>query len=130
MKIRRMRIESAADAAMASVVARDFAEKTGLSAEAGAALATATSELATNVVKYAGSGWVTLRSVERDRSGVEIVVEDRGPGIADIAEAMRDHVSTGGTLGLGLPGTKRLVDEFEIRSEKGAGTWVRIAKYR
>jgi serine/threonine-protein kinase RsbT len=125
-----MRIESAADAALGSVVARDFAQRAGLAPASGAALATAASELATNVVKYAGKGWMTLRILDTDPVTVEIIVEDRGPGIADIDKAMRDHVSTGGTLGLGLPGTKRLVDSFEIRSTKGAGTWVRIAKYR
>jgi len=124
-----MRIQSTPDAAAASVVARDFATQAGLSLAAAASLATATSELATNILKYAGSGWVTLRQLDLGRRGVEVIVEDRGPGIADVAQAMRDHVSTGGTLGLGLPGSKRLVDEFEIRSAEGAGTWVRIAKY-
>lgn len=130
MNVRRMRIQSTPDVAAASVVARDFALQAGLPAASAAALATATSELATNVLKYAGSGWITLRKLDTGRPGVEVIVEDRGPGIADVALAMRDHVSTGGTLGLGLPGTKRLVDEFEIRSEEGAGTWVRIRKYR
>jgi len=130
MNVRRMRIQATPDAATASVVARDFAQQAGLSSAAAAALATATSELTTNILKYAGTGWVTLRKLDTERPGVEVVVEDRGPGIADVELAMRDHVSTGGTLGLGLPGTKRLVDEFEIRSQEGAGTWVRIAKYR
>jgi len=130
MNVRRMRIQSTPDAAAASVVARDFAQQAGLSPPAAAALATATSELATNILKYAGSGWITVRQLDTERRGVEVVVQDHGPGIADVALAMRDHVSTGGTLGLGLPGTKRLVDEFEIRSQEGAGTWVRIAKYR
>ncbi|HEY6077615.1 MAG TPA: ATP-binding protein [Polyangiaceae bacterium] len=130
MKARRLKIESAADAAMASVVARKFAQLAGLSAPSCAAFATAVSELVTNVVRYAGRGWVTLRVLEGDRAGVEAVVQDRGPGIADLSQAMREHVSTGGSLGLGLPGTKRLVDDFEIRSEKGGGTWVRIVKYR
>jgi len=130
MRARRIKIESAGDAVMATVVARDFAQRAGLPAATGAACATAVSELATNIVKYAGRGWVTFRLLEGDRAGVEAIVEDRGPGIADVAEAMREHVSTGGSLGLGLPGTKRLVDSFEIRSQKGAGTWVRIVKYR
>jgi len=125
-----MRIESTADAALASIVARDFADRAGLAPASGAALATATSELCTNVLKYAGKGWVTMRILDTDPERVEVVVEDRGPGIVDIDQAMRDHVSTGGTLGLGLPGTKRLVDSFELRSQEGAGTWVRIAKYR
>jgi len=130
MKARRLKIASVADAAMASVVARQLAQQAGLSTASGAAYATAVSELSTNVVKYAGSGWVTLRVLDDARAGIEAIVEDRGPGIADITQAMRDHVSTGGSLGLGLPGTKRLVDSFEIRSQEGAGTWVRIVKYR
>ena len=130
MKARRLKIGSVADAAMASVVARQLAQQAGLSTASGAAYATAVSELATNVVKYAGKGWVTLRVLDAARAGIEAIVEDRGPGIADITQAMRDHVSTGGSLGLGLPGTKRLVDSFEIRSQESAGTWVRIVKYR
>ena len=128
MKVRRLQIGSTADAAVASLVAREFAGKAGLPAASGAALATAVSELTTNILKYAGRGWATFRVLEAAPSGVEVVVEDRGPGIADLASAMRDHVSTGGTLGLGLPGTKRLVDDFEIRSQAGNGTWVRIVK--
>jgi len=130
MKARRIKIESAADAAMASVVARQFAQQAGLEPASGAACATAVSELVTNVVKYAQSGWVTLRVLDGTPAGVEAIVEDRGPGIANLTQAMRDHVSTGGSLGLGLPGTKRLVDSFEIRSQEGVGTWVRIVKYR
>lgn len=130
MKARRLRIEAAEDAAMASVAAREFARNAGLPAASGAAFATAVSELVTNIVKYADRGWVMLRVADTEKPGVEAIVEDRGPGIADVTEAMREHVSTGGSLGLGLPGTKRLVDEFEIRSERGSGTWVRIVKYR
>ena len=60
------------------------------------------------------------------RHGIEAVIQDRGPGIADIESAMQDHVSSSGTLGLGLPGTKRMVDEFDIQSTPGAGTTVRV----
>ena len=130
MKVRRLQIGSTADAAVASLVAREFAASAGLGPASGAALATAVSELTTNILKYAGRGWATFRVLPATPSGVEVVVEDRGPGIADLASAMRDHVSTGGSLGLGLPGTKRLVDDFEIRSQPGGGTWVRIVKDR
>jgi len=115
---------------MASVSARELALEAGFSAASAAACATAVSELATNVAKYASHGWVTLRVLDGARVSLEAIVEDRGPGIVDVTEAMRDHVSTGGSLGLGLPGTKRLVDSFEIRSQVGSGTWVRIVKYR
>ena len=95
-----------------------------------AALATVVSELTANVVKYARSGVVTVRTVHaRGQPGIEVVVEDQGPGIPDLDFAMRDHASTGGTLGLGLPGTRRLVDEFEITTRPGEGTRVRIVKW-
>lgn len=129
MKTRRVKIESAEDAAMATMAAREFGKRGGLSRESAGALATATSELATNVVRYAGRGWATFRLLDGERKGVEVLVEDRGPGISDLEHAMRDHVSTGGSLGLGLPGTRRLVDDFEIRSEVAKGTWIRITKY-
>jgi serine/threonine-protein kinase RsbT len=68
-------------------------------------------------------------AVQIRRPGIEVIVEDRGPGIADIELAMKENVSTGGTLGLGLPGTRRLVDEFDIESQPGQGTRVRIIKW-
>lgn len=127
---RRLRILDQKDIALAILATRELAQQSGLSAGATAALSTAVSELVTNVVKYAESGLVTLRpTVQIERPGVEVIVEDRGPGIADIEAAMTEHVSTGGTLGLGLPGTKRLVDEFDIESHPGAGTRVRIVKW-
>ena len=101
-----------------------------MSSGATAALSTAVSELVTNVIKYAESGLITLRpTLQIARPGIEVVVEDRGPGISDIEAAMTANVSTGGTLGVGLPGTKRLVDEFDIESHPGAGTRVRILKW-
>jgi serine/threonine-protein kinase RsbT len=68
--------------------------------------------------------------VERGRTGLELVAEDRGPGIADVASALTDHVSTAGTLGLGLPGVRRLMDEFELDTAPGRGTRVRVVKWR
>lgn len=127
---RRLRILDDKDIALAILATRELAQQTGMAASATAALSTAVSELVTNVVKYAETGLVTLRPTVRiKRHGVEVIVEDRGPGIADIEAAMKEHVSTGGTLGLGLPGTKRLVDEFDIESHPGAGTRVRIVKW-
>ncbi len=87
------------------------------------------SELATNIMKYAGGG--TLQ-VERQASGadVDVVVraEDHGPGIANVEQAMRDHFTTGNTLGLGLPGVRRMADHFEIRSAPGQGTRVEVRR--
>jgi serine/threonine-protein kinase RsbT len=126
----RLRILSEADTVLAVFAVRELASQLGMHRGAGSALATAVSELTTNVVKYARHGTVTLRAVRRrDQPGIEVVVEDRGPGIPDIDAAMKDHVSTGGTLGLGLPGTKRLVDEFEIDSRVGEGTRIRVVKW-
>ena len=71
-----------------------------------------------------------MRAVSRrGQPGIETIVEDRGPGIEDLEEAMKDHVSTSGTLGLGLPGAKRLVDEFQIESAVGTGTRIRLVKW-
>ena len=125
-----VRIRSEADVFAAVNTVREMAASIGMNQGATAAVATAVSELVTNVIKYARSGRVTVRSRrQRHRPGVEVVVEDRGPGIADIDRALSDHVSTGGTLGLGLPGARRLVDEFEIRSVVDEGTFVRMVKW-
>ena len=119
-----------ADTVSAALAVREMAEDAGMSSGAASALATAVSELTTNVVKYAGRGRLTLRSVKRmGQPGLEAVVRDAGPGIDDLETAMEEHVSTGGTLGLGLPGTKRLVDEFEVDTGPGRGTRVRVVKW-
>lgn len=119
-----------ADTVSAALAVREMAEDAGMSSGAASALATAVSELTTNVVKYAGRGRLTLRSVKRmGQPGLEAVVRDAGPGIDDLEAAMQEHVSTGGTLGLGLPGTKRLVDEFEVDTGPGRGTRVRVVKW-
>ena len=93
-------------------------------------IATAVSELVRNILKYAGSGEIRLRRVkEPGRRGIEIEAVDRGPGIADCAAALEDHFSSGGTLGLGLPGVKRLMDEFRLESTPGEGTRVTARKW-
>ena len=94
-------------------------------------LVTAASEIARNTVEYGGGGTLQIEEL-RDglRSGVRLVFEDRGPGIPDIARAMTDGYTTGNGMGLGLGGTKRLVDEFDISSTPGAGTRVSITKWK
>lgn len=127
---RRLRILSPDDVALAILEIREMAKQLNMSGAAAAALATAVSELVTNVTKYAETGLISMRpAVQIRRPGIEVIVEDRGPGIADVEQAMKENVSTGGTLGLGLPGTRRLVDEFDIQSQPGQGTRVRIVKW-
>jgi serine/threonine-protein kinase RsbT len=93
-------------------------------------IATAVSELANNIVKYAGRGEILMnRIMAGSRVGMEVIARDRGPGIEDIQIAMADHYSTGDTLGLGLPGVKRMMDEFELTSEPGKKTIVTIRKW-
>jgi serine/threonine-protein kinase RsbT len=94
-------------------------------------LVTAASEIARNTVEYGGGGTLQIEEV-RDglKLGVRLVFEDHGPGIADIDRAMTDGYSSGTGMGLGLGGTKRLVDEFELSSTPGAGTRVSITKWK
>ena len=93
-------------------------------------IATAISEVARNIVTYAGSGEIVLRIVQRGaRRGLFVIARDQGPGIADIARAMEDGYSTSRSLGLGLPGSRRLMDEFELASEIGKGTEVTMTKW-
>ena len=101
----------------------------GASATERSFVATIVSELGSNIVKYARRGTLCVSRRERDGDvDVEILAEDDGPGIADVERAMRDHFSTGGTLGLGLPGVRRMVDRFELTSEPGRGTTVFVRK--
>jgi len=93
-------------------------------------IATAVSELANNIVKYAGCGEILMDRINiGSRTGIQVIARDRGPGIEDIQRAMADHYSSGNTLGLGLPGVKRMMDEFEITSEPGKRTTVTIRKW-
>jgi serine/threonine-protein kinase RsbT len=104
----------------------------GLSQTAATKLVTAGSELARNIFRYAthGQGVATIERAEANgRRGVRATFRDSGPGIADLDEAMRDGFSTAGSLGLGLPGSRRLVDEFSIDSQIGRGTTVMIMQW-
>ena len=94
-------------------------------------IATATSELARNIVRYAKRGEVVIEEVaDAVRVGVQVTFKDAGPGIADVEMAMRDGFTTGGGMGLGLSGAKRLMNEFEIRTQAGQGTTVVIRKWK
>jgi len=130
MAERRILVRSDLDIVNARVAGRDLAKTLGFGVIDQARVATAISELARNIVLYAGEGEVILRRVQDNRRlGLEAVCVDQGPGIPDVALAMRDGYSTSNGLGMGLPGTKRLMDEFEIESVVGEGTKVTIRKW-
>jgi serine/threonine-protein kinase RsbT len=94
-------------------------------------IVTATSELARNTLDYGGGGVATVETVQNgSRPGLRITFEDEGPGIADLAQALRDGFTTGGGMGLGLGGAKRLSNEFDIESQPGRGTRVSILRWK
>ena len=124
-------IRSDLDIVIARTLARDTAKNMGFGAIDQARIATAVSELARNIFLYAGTGTVTVREIERaGRKGIEIFCEDQGPGIANIDTVMQDGYSTSRGMGMGLPGAKRLMDEFDIRSQEGVGTTITCRKWR
>lgn len=93
-------------------------------------LATAVTELAANIFYHAGGGEIRLRAItRRNEVGIEVIAHDTGPGIANVEQAMREGFSTTGSLGCGLPGVSRLMDDLEIRSEPGRGTRIRACKW-
>lgn len=110
---------------------KEYAVKIGMSLVNQTKLITAASELVRNMLKYANGGKVTLEIVSRNNiTGVRLVFEDQGPGIENIPQAMQDGFSTGKSLGMGLPGAKRLVNEFDIKSVVGKGTKVSIIRWK
>lgn len=124
-------VRSDLDIVIARTLARDTAKALGFGAIDQARIATAVSELARNIFLYAGNGSVTVRPVEKPgRKGVEIVCEDQGPGIPNIDQVMQDGYSTSRGMGMGLPGAKRLMDEFIIRSQENVGTTITCRKWR
>jgi serine/threonine-protein kinase RsbT len=124
-------INSDQDVVTARQKGRLLAAAVGFSSVDATLIATAISELARNIVTYAKSGEIRLSVLNGSaRQGIRVVAQDQGPGISDIKQALRDGFSTSGSLGLGLPGVKRLVDEFEIVSEKNRGTTVTAQKWK
>jgi serine/threonine-protein kinase RsbT len=125
-----VRIEREADIVAARQKGRELCAELGFSTTDRTLVATAISEVARNIVKYAQCGEVVLSRVDHaGRRGIAVVARDEGPGIADLELAMRDGYSTGNSLGLGLPGAKRLMDEFDLSSAPNAGTTVRMKKW-
>jgi serine/threonine-protein kinase RsbT len=127
----RVAINSDQDIVSARQKGRVMANEIGFSTGDATLVATAISELARNIVSYAQKGQITIKLVNGlNRQGIAVIASDDGPGIADIRQAMRDGFSTSGSLGLGLPGVRRLMDEFEITSQPGRGTIVTVRKWR
>jgi serine/threonine-protein kinase RsbT len=107
------------------------AVKIGLSLVDQTKIITAASELARNALDYGGGGVAIMAIIERNgRRGLQLVFQDQGPGIADIDQALKDGFTSGGGLGLGLGGAKRLANEFDIQSELGKGTRVSIVRWK
>ena len=126
----RVTVTTDADIVTARMRGRAMAVQLGFRPTDATLIATAISELARNILLYAGSGDITVTPIEHgERRGLAVVARDRGPGIADAARAMQDGYSTSGRLGLGLPGVRRLMDEFEIGSCNCQGTTVRVKKW-
>jgi serine/threonine-protein kinase RsbT len=126
----RVAIEHEGDIVLARQKGRELAAASGLSRTEQTLIATAISEVARNIVVYATRGEVVVGLVEhRGRRGLMVVARDEGPGIANPELAMRDGYSTGNSLGMGLPGARRLMDEFELSSTVGKGTTVTMKKW-
>jgi serine/threonine-protein kinase RsbT len=127
----RIAIESDADVVTARQRARQLAIGLDMPTTDQTLLATAISEVARNITAYAQRGEVTLELIRDSagRRGIRVVAHDEGPGIADLERALTDGYTTGGGLGLGLPGARRLVDDFEIRTAPGEGTTVTLIKW-
>lgn len=124
-------INSDSDIVAARQRGREVASLLGFTPTDSTLIATAISELARNIVTYAKRGEVVIKNVTSgERVGIVVIARDQGPGIANIAQAMQDGFSTSGSLGLGLPGVKRLMDEFEIVSDPTRGTTVTIKKWK
>jgi serine/threonine-protein kinase RsbT len=110
---------------------KEYAVKIGMSLVNQTKLITAASELVRNMLRYANGGITTIEVISKGReNGIRLMFADQGPGIKDIGLAMKDGWSTNRSLGLGLPGTKRLVSEFDIQSTVGIGTTVTIIKWK
>jgi serine/threonine-protein kinase RsbT len=128
---RRVAIISERDIVVARQKGRAMAASLGFSLGDSTLIATAISELARNIITYAGEGTIAMNVIyDSRREGLLIVASDEGPGISDIPRALRDGFSTSGSLGIGLPGVRRLMDNFDIASEPGRGTIVTVTKWK
>ena len=127
----KMQIEKEPDVVPFRNRVKEYAVKLGMSLVNQTKLITAASELVRNMLKYAGGGLAIIEVISMGRdSGIRLTFQDSGPGIENITLAMKDGFTTGKSLGIGLPGTKRLVNEFDIKSVVGEGTTVTIIKWK
>ena len=130
-KLETLLVKSDVDIVAARRVANEWARDIGLSPLDRTKMVTAASELARNTVVYGGGGLMFLEVVhDSRRTGLRITFNDQGPGIANVDRALEDGYSTGGSLGLGLPGARRLVNEFTLDSTVGVGTRVTILRWK
>ena len=122
-------IDGDPDIVHARQAAREMAQRAGFTGAAPTLLATAVSEVSRNIVRFAGRGSVTIELLDEPRAGIRVIARDAGPGIPDVEQALEDGFSTYGGLGLGLPGTRRLMDQFSVATEQGRGTTVSMTKW-
>jgi len=127
-------IQTDQDIVTARQKGRSLAAALNFSSGEATLIATAISELARNIVAYAKKGEILLKVIiingGSTRHGIQVVARDEGPGIADVDQALRDGFSTSGSLGIGLPGVRRLVDEFHIDSVENRGTVITVTKWK
>jgi serine/threonine-protein kinase RsbT len=130
-KIEEINIQSSADVVLVRQAVRQLAIELGFGLVDQTKIVTAASELARNTLDYGGGGTVRLETLQDNgRQGLRLTFEDQGPGIADVEMALRDGFTTGGGLGMGLGGSKRLANEFKIESVVGEGTRVSIVRWK
>ena len=131
VKTERIAIRQSDDVVRVRQLTRTFAVEIGLSLVDQTKIITASSELARNTLDYGGGGEVTVEIVDQGgRRGLRLTFEDKGPGIADVEQALKDGFTSGKGMGLGLGGAKRLCNEFSISSKPGEGTKVTIARWK
>jgi len=131
VKTDELPIQTAADVVLARQAVRSAATSMGFSLVDQTKMVTAASELARNTLDYGGGGIVRIIHIEENpRRGLRLVFEDQGPGMPDVQLALKDGYTTGGGLGLGLGGARRLVNDFEIESAPGQGTRVTITRWK
>jgi len=129
-KQKKIKIDEEFDIAKASFEGKSLVITAGFKETDQCMIATVISELARNIFIYALRGEIRIKIIEKNnKKGIEIIAQDEGPGIKDIGQAMKDNFSTGGSLGLGLPGVKRIMDEFVIDTKIGEGTKITVRKW-